>query len=91
MSGVHRIKAVECQVCDEGGSGECQVCYEGSHLGSAGRHLDYLHFPPAVVPVGVGGAGAASEHGLLSVPVTHGLEPRISRGYNQMSHTLKQD
>ncbi len=76
MSGVHnRIKI-----------GECQVCYEGgSHLGSAGRHLDYLHFPPAVVAVSVGRPGATPEHWLLPVPVTHGLKLSISRGYKMRS------
>ena len=44
------------------------------HLGSARRHLDNLHLPPAGVPVGEGGPGTAPEHGLLSVPITHSLE-----------------
>ena len=47
-------------------------CYTNSaHLGSAGRDLHRLHLPLAVLPVVVGDPGAASEHWLLTVPVTN--------------------
>ena len=52
--------------------GQDTGCYTNSaHLGSAGRDLHRLHLPLAVLPVVVGDPGAASEHWLLTVPVTN--------------------
>ena len=52
--------------------GQDTGCYTNSaHLGSAGRDLHRLHLPLAVLPVVVCDPGAASEHWLLTVPVTN--------------------